>query len=43
MLQPPENQGPLNIAYVQRSYDHRRCHPDLITVNPLTDDGNHGI
>ncbi|XP_026113394.1 uncharacterized protein LOC113091927 [Carassius auratus] len=43
MLQLPENQGPLNIAHVQRPYDHRRCHPELITVNPLTDDGNHGI
>lgn len=43
MLQLPENQGPLNLAHVQRPYDHRQCHPELIPVNPLTDDGNHGI
>lgn len=43
MLQLPEHQGPLNHVHVQRPYNHHQCHPELIPVDPLTDDGSHGI
>lgn len=43
MLQLPEHQRALNHVHVQRPHDHHECPPELRAVNPLTDDGNHGI
>ena len=42
MLQLPQHQRPLNRVPVQPPYDHQ-WNVELRPINPLTDDGNHGI
>ena len=44
MLQLPQHERPVNLAHVQQGpYDHHHWDVDLRTINPFTDDGNHGI
>lgn len=42
MLQLPQDQTALNRVPVQPPYDHQ-WNVELRTINPFTDDGNHGI
>lgn len=43
MLQLPEHQRPINPVHVQRPLEYQQCNIELRPVNPLIDDGNHGI